>query len=339
VKYLRSQARAVHFGFILAIILVLSVFAVAHTVSLSWDASTSQNVVGYNVYRGPSSNGPYAKLNTTLDSQTAYSDGTVQGGQTYFYVTTAVDNMGNESAYSNQSQATIPNDGSGSENALYSFSGGADPKSPYAGLIFDKAGNLYGTTQMGGANNQGTVFQMTHSQDGTWSEATLYSFTGGPDGGQPSGGLIFDQAGNLYGTTNFGGSTYCSQGCGTVFKLSPGNGGWTQTVLYTFTGGNDGREPYARLVADAAGNVYGTTLLGGTVNSYCATGCGTVFKLTKTSSGWTESVAYAFAGGTDGASPYAALTFDSAGNLYGATYAGGPSGSGVIFKLAPGSSG
>lgn len=338
-RYLTSQSRATTLGLVLLSFLIFPALVAAHTVGLSWDASTSQDVVGYNVYRGPSSNGPYTKINTTLDQLTSYSDSTVQGGQTYFYVTTAVDSMGNESEYSNQTQAVIPGGGSGSESALYSFSGGADPKFPYAGLIFDKAGNLYGTTQLGGASNQGTVFEMTHNPDGTWSDTILYSFTGGADGGQPSGGLVFDPSGNLYGTTNFGGSSNCNLGCGTVFKLVPASGGWSETVLYTFTGGSDGREPYARLLLDASGNLYGTTLLGGNVNSVCSTGCGTVFKLTRTSSGWTQSVPYAFAAGKDGASPYAALASDSAGNLYGTTYGGGAYGSGIVFKLSPGSSG
>jgi uncharacterized repeat protein (TIGR03803 family) len=309
----------------------------AHTVSLSWDASTSQ-VIGYNVYRGTNPNGPYTKINSTLDAVTTYTDSAVQAGQTYYYVTTAVDSAGEESVYSNQADAVIPGGGSGSENALYNFAGGSDPKFPYAGLIFDKAGNLYGTTELGGAYNQGTVFEIANS-GGIWTESVLYSFTGSADGGQPAAGLVFDASGNLYGTTNFGGSANCNLGCGTVFQLTPASGGWTDTVLYTFTGGADGREPYARLSFDAAGNLYGTTLLGGNVGSVCSSGCGTVFKLTPGSSGWTESVLYAFAGGTDGASPYDGLALDAAGNLYGTAYTGGTSGNGAIFKLTPASGG
>ena len=338
-SYLTPQSRAIVFGFTLISLLLFPALAAGHTVDLSWDASNSQDVVGYNVYRGPSSSGPYTKINATLDPLTNYADSTVQGGQTYFYVTTAVDSLGKESDYSNQTKAVIPSGGSGSETALYSFAGGADPKFPYAGLVFDKAGNLYGTTQFGGTNNQGTVFEVTRNSDGTWTEIVLYSFTGSADGAQPSAGLIFDPAGNLYGTTNFGGSGNCSLGCGTVFKLTPASGGWTETVLYTFTGGTDGREPYARLLFDAPGNLYGTTLLGGNIGTVCSSGCGTVFKLTPASGGWTESVLYAFAGGTDGASPYDPLAFDPAGNLYGTAYAAGAYGSGVNFKLSPGSSG
>jgi len=319
-------------------LLLLPAFAAAQTVNLTWVASNSQNIVGYNVYRGNSAEGPYTKLNSTLDPNTAYSDSTVQAGKTYYYVTTAVDNQGVESAYSNQSEAAIPGGGSGSENSLYSFAGGSDPKLPYAGLVFDKAGNLYGTTEFGGTNSQGTVFEITPNSSGGWTESVLYNFTGGDDGGQPYGSLVFDSSGNLYGTTNFGGSTNCNLGCGTVFELTPGSGGWTESVLYTFSGGNDGREPYARLLFDTSGNLYGTTLFGGNINSVCSSGCGTVFKLTHGSSGWTESVLYAFEGEADGASPYDGLAMDPAGNLYGSAYAGGTNANGTIFKLTPGSS-
>ena len=332
------QSRAISCGLILLSFLVFPALAAAHTVTLSWDPSTSHGVVGYNIYRGPSAQGPYTKLNADLNVPTNYADTSVQAGKTYYYVTTAVDSQNDESGYSNQTEATVPG-GSGSEQALYSFAGGADPKFPYAGLVFDKARNLYGTTQFGGANNQGSVFEVTRNQDGTWSETVLYSFTGGADGGQPSGGLIFDTSGNLYGTTNFGGNENCSQGCGTVFTLTPSSSGWSETVLYTFSGGSDGGEPYARLLFDAAGNLYGTTLLGGNINSVCSTGCGTVFKLTHASSGWTENVLYAFTGAADGASPYDGLASDRAGNLYGTASAGGTSASGVVFQLAPGSSG
>lgn len=332
--------RAIVQGLILTFILsALSTLAAAHTVQLSWDASTSQNVIGYNVFRGANSGGPYTQINSTLDPNTSYTDSTVQDGQTYYYVATAVNSDGTQSQYSNQTEAVIPSGGAGSENALYSFAGGTDPKLPYAGLVFDKAGNLYGTSELGGTNNQGTIFEISPSANGTWTETVLYNFTGASDGGQPYGSLVFDTAGNLYGTTNFGGSSNCNMGCGTVFELTPGSGQWTETVLYTFSGGSDGREPSARLRLDAVGNLYGTTLLGGDIGSACSSGCGTVFKLTHGSSGWNESVLYAFQGGSDGASPYDGLTFDPAGNLYGTTYGGGSSASGTIFKLTQGSNG
>ena len=309
------------------------------SVNLTWQPSTSQNIVGYNVYRGTSSSGSYTKLNSSLDPNTQYTDSTVQAGQTYYYATTAVDNQGDESGYSNQCEAQIPENGPGSENVLADFGGSSGPKLPYAGLIFDKGGNLYGTTELGGTNNQGTVFELTPNPNGVWTQTVLYNFTGDADGGQPSGGLLFDSSGNLYGTTNFGGSTNCSQGCGTVFELASNSGGWTETVLYSFTGGSDGREPSARLLFDSSNNLYGTTLLGGNVGSVCSAGCGTVFKLTQTSGSWTESVLYAFQGGSDGALPYDGLSFDTAGNLYGTASAGGAAASGVVFKLTPGSSG
>ena len=337
-SYLTPQSKCVTCLISLLTFLFFPALAAAHTVNLSWDASTSPNIVGYNVYRGANANGPYTKINSTLDPNTSYSDNTVQAGQTYYYVTTAVDNLGLESVYSNQTEAVIPSGGSGSESVVYNFAGGSDPKLPYAGLIFDKAGNLYGTTEFGGTNNQGTVFEITPTSSG-WTETVLYNFTGSTDGGQPYASLIFDSAGNLYGTTNFGGSSSCSMGCGTVFKLTPGSGGWTESVLYAFTGGSDGRESYARLRFDAAGNLYGTTLLGGNIGSVCSEGCGTVFKLTPGSSGWTESVLYAFQGAGDGASPYDGLALDAAGNLYGTAYTGGASADGVVFKLSPGSSG
>jgi uncharacterized repeat protein (TIGR03803 family) len=148
---------------------------------------------------------------------------------------------------------------------LYSFAGGTDGSQPVAGVIADASGNLYGTTVTGGAHNSGTVFKVT----ATGTETVLYSFTGGSDGSQPFAGLIADASGNLYGTTNGGGAS----GNGTVFKVTPSG---TETVLYSFTGGSDGSNPRAGLIADASGNLYGTTSFGGTTDN------GTVFGLTGT---------------------------------------------------------
>jgi len=173
--------------------------------------------------------------------------------------------------------------------------------------------------------------------------SVLYSFAGPHPSGDGSGGygrLVRDAAGAFYGTTYNGGivNNNCQiLGCGTVFKLTPTQNGWTETVLYRFTGGSDGGYPEARLVLDSQGNLYGTTTVGGAGN--CTVGCGTIFKLTQQSGQWTETVVHAFSGGADGAFPGGELVRDAAGNFYGPAYYGGnlncnsPKGCGVIFKL------
>jgi uncharacterized repeat protein (TIGR03803 family) len=213
----------------------------------------------------------------------------------------------------------------GKETGLYSFQGGADGSTPYAGLIFDGSGNLYGTTYLGGTGEGGTVFKLTQS-GGVWAENVLHGFAGEPgDGSGPFSALVMDAEGNLYGTTPYGGL-----GRGTVFEL---NSSGTETLLFSFPGGSDGDLPKAGLLMDAGGNLYGTTVVGG-VN-----GSGTVFKLTPSDGGWTESVLYSFQGGADGRGPEAGLIMDGAGNLYGTTYAGGSFSYGAVFKLAPSGSG
>ncbi len=153
----------------------------------------------------------------------------------------------------------------GGETVLYNFSAnGTDGFLPWASLIFDRAGNLYGTTTWGGTYGYGTVFELTPNGSGGWTETVLYNFTFGTDGAIPYAGVIFDSAGNLYGTT-FDGGTY---GNGTVFELTPnGSGGWTETVLHSFSSGIDGANPYAGLILDRAGNLYGTTLDGGAIST------------------------------------------------------------------------
>ena len=161
----------------------------------------------------------------------------------------------------------------------------------------------------------------------------LYAFTGGADGSNPLAGLVRDSAGNLYGTTEFGGNHFCpGDTCGVVFKLAPkGDGTWTESVLYAFTGSPDGTAPEAGLIIDQTGNLYGTTAFGG--NYSCGglgLGCGTVFKIDQTG---IFTVLHTFSGGTDGASPYAGVIRDTAGNLYGTTYLGGGLNAGTVFKL------
>jgi uncharacterized repeat protein (TIGR03803 family) len=220
-------------------------------------------------------------------------------------------------------------DGSWTESELHSFAGPpTDGFSPTSNLILDGAGNLYGTAEYGGAHGGGIVFELSPVGDGTWTETILHNFQKDVgDGFQPFGGLIFDQSGNLYGTTISGGATE-----GTVYELSPnGDGTWIEKVLHAFGKGIDGKEPFASLVADSGGNLYGTTLFGGTY------GGGTVFKLTPAADGpWTETVLHSFGNGTDGKGPYlGALILDAAGNLYGTTGGGGKFGGGTVFEITP----
>jgi uncharacterized repeat protein (TIGR03803 family) len=212
----------------------------------------------------------------------------------------------------------------GTETVLHSFvdNAGSDGARPYAGLIRGKSGTFYGTTTVGGANGQGTVFEIT--TNGT--ETIIYSFNDNEenDGADPYGSLIMDKAGNLYGTTSVGGA----HGQGTVFKIAPAG---AETVLYSFNDNdaNDGADPYAGLITDKSGNLYGTTTVGG------AHGQGTVFRI---AADGTEAVLYSFNDNAqnDGADPYSTLLPDEAGNLYGTTSVGGANGSGTIFKLSPG---
>jgi uncharacterized repeat protein (TIGR03803 family) len=234
--------------------------------------------------------------------------------------------------------------GEWNETVLYSYqNNGTDGNRSLASVVLDKAGNLYGTTSQGGAYNAGTVFELTPGTNGTWRETVLYSFTNAADGAYPYAGLVFDKAGNLYGTTGGAGA-----GWGTVFELSRGaNGTWTETVLDTFNG-TDGATSFASLIFDKAGNLYGTTYQGGANNTCSGSyGCGTVFELTRSKSAWTEKVLHSFNNnGTDGFNPYANLIFDKAGNLYGTTSSGGAFntctglyGCGAVFELVKGAKG
>lgn len=245
-----------------------------------------------------------------------------------------------------------PNGGQWTETVLYSFCPAQkcpDGAQPISKLVFDSAGNLYGTALQGGAYagspvsgaGMGVVFELTPQQDGTWAETVLHSFGSGTDGRAPMAGLIFDKAGNLYGTTYQGGTgPQCFVGCGTVFELSPGSNGWTEKVLYNFCsqiGCPDGENPTSGVIVDAAGNLYGTTPGGGLSQIL-----GIAFELTPGANGqWTESVLYEFRGGdTDGYSPVGALVQDAFGNFYGTTedgyYSGGLN-DGTVFKLTRGS--
>jgi uncharacterized repeat protein (TIGR03803 family) len=223
----------------------------------------------------------------------------------------------------------IPSRAQPSEKILYSFTNSGDGGYPQGGLIIDSKGNLYGTTSGGGTSQSGTVFQLSPGSNGTWAETVIYSFGFGPtDGSGPYGGLVIDSNGNLYGATRFGGASFR----GTVYELSPGaNGIWNERVLYSFTGGADGGSPYdTNLTIDNAGNLYGTTVNGGTYQF------GVVFELVAGANGtFTEKVLHAFTGGDDGANPYnSSVVIDSAGKLYGIAREGEHD-YGLVFELAP----
>ncbi|HEY6770766.1 MAG TPA: choice-of-anchor tandem repeat GloVer-containing protein [Candidatus Sulfotelmatobacter sp.] len=217
--------------------------------------------------------------------------------------------------------------GAWTETVLHNFAGGADGGRPLSALVMDQAGNLFGTTYLGGnvkgqcgAQGCGAIFELSRTSNGTWSKKTIYNFQGSFDGVNPQGTLTLDQSGNLYGTTTAGGGIACGYSyCGTVFELSPTTGGtWNKTTLHAFTGPTDGSRPTAGVILDMAGNLYGTTTWGGLNAINCSSGCGIVFQLTHSPSGtWTENILYSFPGGIDGASPVSELTLDSAGNLYG----------------------
>jgi uncharacterized repeat protein (TIGR03803 family) len=255
------------------------------------------------------------------------------------------------------------------ETVLYSFTGGADGAYPlYSYVIFDSAGNLYGTTIDGGANGYGVAFELSPAGR-SWTETVLYNFcshAGCADGANPVNGLIMDPAGNLYGTTNGSvvegtvfelspsgggwkeqviylvgvnnvpGLTMDVDGnifgtsTSTAFELSPnGNGGWTPMVIHTFAGGlKDGSLPEGAPVLDKRGNIYGATYSGGAKNN------GTVYKLSHGKKGWTEKILHPFKGGTrDGANPYSGSVLDAAGDIYGTTSVGGKSNDGTVYEL------
>ncbi len=268
------------------------------------------------------------------------------------------------------------------ETVLYRFARGADGGDPWAGVVFDAAGNIYGATVNGGNDDVGVVYELQPA-GGAWTEHVLYSFAGGDHGANPLGGLVFDVVGNLYGTTESGGlgSGY---GNGVIYELSPSGSGWVQRTLYEFRNNDDGREPEAGLTLDGSGNLYGSTPCcgsggGGTVFSLTPSGgswnftllyslvgslgpqgnlvmdsrgalygtsendgrydMGSVFRLTPDSGGWTYTTLHDFTGGSDGAHPSGGLVLDNAGNLYGTTYQGGLSGCvvtcGVVFEITP----
>lgn len=225
----------------------------------------------------------------------------------------------------------VKSSGTYTEKILYTFTGlNGDGSQPYAGLLMDNSGNLFGTTYAGGANTEGTVFELVNSS-GNYTEKVLYSFaSSGGDAHTPQTGLVMDASGDLFGTTTFGGA---QPHVGTVYELvySSGSGTYTEKVLYSFTDANgDGADPFSGLITDASGNLYGTTEAGG------ASFQGTVFEMVNSSGNYTEKVLYSFTGTNGDATPYSTLTMDSSGNLYGTTSGVGVSGNGTVFEIQSG---
>jgi uncharacterized repeat protein (TIGR03803 family) len=268
---------------------------------------------------------------------------------TFPYAGLTLDKAGN--LYGTTSQGGSPSGGPGTVfqlklknssfvfNHLYSFTG-SDGANPYARVIFGPNGTLYGTTNAGGAYGEGTVFNLTPSLAVCktalcpWTETVLHSF--GFDGLELPGygDLIFDHAGNIYGTTEFAMFHYSYPGA--VHELTPSGRGWTENGSYVFMmDGSDGAGPEAGVIMDQSGNLYGTTVVGGDLACQPPNGCGTVYQVTPSGSGWTENTLYSFSGGNGGVYPVAGLIFDPLGNLYGATETGGSGGGGTVFKLTP----
>jgi uncharacterized repeat protein (TIGR03803 family) len=247
------------------------------------------------------------------------------------YVALAFDSAGNiygtttqGGNYSGNVFQLTRSNGGWTATSLHDFDG-SDGYEPYSGVVLSAQGDLYGTTWMQGPNNRGSVYRLTNSGSG-WTLDTLYAFPNNSDGANPVGGLVFDQAGNLYGTTQIGGSG----GGGTVFELSPSGGGWNFTVLHSFSGQNG---PSDTLAMDAAGNLYGTTYADG------AYAYGSVFKLTRNNGSWSYTDLHDFTSGADGANPVGGVSLDASGNLYGTTSdgAGGPCtlGCGTVWEITP----
>ena len=279
-------------------------------------------------FTGTNGDGSYPSGNLVLDSE-GNLYGTTQYGGLSNYCLGGLDQCG--IAYK-----LSPNgNGKWTETVIHEFaSGTTDGGNPQYGLTMDSSGNLYGTTASGGTYGVGTAFELSPSTGGTYTETLLHSFAGVPDVAPPTSGLILDKSGNLYGVG--GNGEYSSGG---VYRLSPSAGGWTETILYSFSFSvqGNGYNPAGNLLFDSEGNLYGVTNYGGTY------GVGLAYKLTPATGSWTESILYSFRGvDGDGAFPNAGLAFDSEGNLYGTTYYGGlfggvcgTIGCGSVFELTP----
>ncbi|MGA8326273.1 MAG: choice-of-anchor tandem repeat GloVer-containing protein [Candidatus Cybelea sp.] len=218
-------------------------------------------------------------------------------------------------------------------HTIWNFGQGEDGRYPQAPLIAAGNGSFFGTTATGGQFDGGTVFKLTRSRSG-YQEKVIWSFGASQsDGRSPNDGLIEDSSGALYGTTYAGGDGACYNGCGTVFKLTPSGGAYTEQILHAFSGASDGVSPYGSVLEDSTGALYSTTIFGG-VN-----GAGTVFKLTPSGSTYAEQIIWSFGGKSDGTCPYTQLIAGKRGVLYGTTLTGGLRNDGTVFEIKPSKSG
>ena len=265
------------------------------------------------------------KLTVLYTFENISSGGLVEDAAGHLYGTTSSGILAPDSVFRLTPPSTVAS--KWTETSLYSFTRSTRGARPEATVIRDANGNLFGTTWTGGAEDDGTVFELSPPATGkkNWTERVLHSFAGGNDGANPHAPLIEDRAGNLYGTTVYGGE----QGIGVVFELvkpAAGKTTWVERILSDFGSASNGGNPEAPLIFDASGNLYGTTSNGGVV-----------FELSPANgkSDWAETVLYKFSGGKDGGVPEGALVLDGARNLYGTTFYGGASDAGVVFKLHP----
>jgi uncharacterized repeat protein (TIGR03803 family) len=273
---------------------------ICHSVSCPWTPTLVY------AFTGPDGNQPYF-VDPVFDSAGNIYGTTTSGGPSYA---------------GNVFQLTRSVGGGWTATSIHDFNI-TDGLFPVSGVVLDATGNIYGMVEGGGAYGPGAVYRLSHSGSG-WTYTAIYSFTGGTDGSSPIGGLVFDQAGNLYGTT----ATAGAGGGGTVFELSPSGGDWNFTLLYSFSGsGLNG--PYDSPTLDSAGNLYGTTYGNG------AFGYGSVFKLTHNNGSWIYTDLHDFTNGNDGGNPIGGVSLDANGNLFGTTVFGGNNNNGVVWKTTP----
>ena len=284
-----------------------SVFKLTPQVGTCWDAACYWTVTDVHDF-GSGTDGSYAGNDDLLwDQQGNLYGTTIWGGMS-----------GDGTVWE-----LTPSGNGYTESVLHSFTG-ADGAIPYPALIRDNKGNLFSAASNGGANGYGNVYELTYVPGVGWTEHVLYDFQGAEDGANPYGALIFDSAGNLYGTTGVGGSG----GGGTAFELSPSGNTWTFKLLYSFSQASYLGSVRA-LTMDGAGNLYGTTYSDG-VNQ-----CGNVFKLSNTENGWVYTSLHDFTRGSDGGGPASNVRIDTDGTLYGTALWGGDHGYGVVWMIKP----